>query len=124
VGLVPGDGGCYYLPRLVGTSRALELLLTGDFIGSEEALRIGLVNKVVDDLDLAEAVRDLAQRIAEMPPVAVALTKRTVYQSMRTDLRTSLDLISSHTGVVGFMNDTAEAMSARRERRRPVFDGT
>jgi enoyl-CoA hydratase/carnithine racemase len=124
IGLVPGDGGCYYLPRLVGTARALELLLTGDFIGAEEAARIGLVNRVVDDADLEQEVQALARRIADNPPVAVALTKRAVYQSMRTDLRTSLDLISSHTAVVGFMNDTAEAMAARREGRTPAYDGT
>jgi enoyl-CoA hydratase/carnithine racemase len=124
VGLVPGDGGCYYLPRLVGTARALELLLTGDFIDAAEAERIGLVNRVVDDDKLPAAVADLARKIADGPPVAVRMIKRATYQSMRTDLRTSLDLISSHTGVVGLMQDSAEAMAAFREKRCPRFNGT
>jgi enoyl-CoA hydratase/carnithine racemase len=124
VGLVPGDGGCYYLPRLVGTAKALELLLTGDFIDADEALRIGLVNKVVDDADLGESAGALARKIAGRSPAAVRMIKRATYQSARTDLRTALDLISSHTGVVGSMEDTAEAMAAFREKRPPEFTGS
>ena len=124
VGLVPGDGGCYYLPRLVGVAKALELLLTGDFIDAEEAARIGLVNHVVDESELDGAVQVLARKIANGPPVVVRMIKRATYQSMRTDLRTSLDLISSHTGVVGLMGDSAEAMAAFREKRQPRYTGT
>lgn len=124
VGLVPGDGGCYYLPRLVGVAKALELLLTGDFIDAVEAARIGLVNQVVDDCELEQAVRALARKIADGPPVVVRMIKRATYQSLRTDLRTSLDLISSHTGVVGLMDDSAEAMAAFREKRTPRYTGT
>jgi enoyl-CoA hydratase/carnithine racemase len=124
VGLVPGDGGCYYLPRLVGVARALELLLTGDFIDADEAARIGLVNHVVDESELDNAVQALARKIADGPPVVVRMIKRATYQSLRTDLRTSLDLISSHTGVVGLMSDSAEAMAAFREKRKPRYTGT
>jgi enoyl-CoA hydratase/carnithine racemase len=124
VGLVPGDGGCYYLPRLVGVAKALELLLTGDFVDADEAARIGLVNHAVDDSDLDETVQILARKIADAPPVAVRMIKRATYQSLRADLRTSLDLISSHTGVVGLMQDSAEAMAAFREKRKPHYTGT
>jgi len=123
VGLVPGDGGCYYLPRLVGVAKALELLLTGDFIDADEAARIGLVNQVVDESELNDAVLALARKIADGPPVVVRMIKRATYQSLRTDLRTSLDLISSHTGVVGLMSDSAEAMAAFREKRKPRYTG-
>jgi enoyl-CoA hydratase/carnithine racemase len=124
VGMVPGDGGCYYLPRLVGTAKALELLLTGDFIDAEEAARIGLVNHVVDDTELAGAATGLARKIADAHPVAARMIKRATYQSLRTDLRTSLDLISSHTGVIGLMRDSEEAGAAFAEKRQPKFTGS
>jgi enoyl-CoA hydratase/carnithine racemase len=123
VGLVPGDGGCYYLPRLVGTAKALELLLTGDFIDAEEAGRLGIANHVVDDADLAGAVDTLARKIADGPPVAIRTIKRAVYQSARSDLRTALDLISSHMAVVTSTEDSAEALAAFREKRPANFTG-
>jgi len=123
VGMVPGDGGCYYLPRLVGPAKALELLLTGDFVDADEALRLGLVNRVVDDADLPAATAELARKIAAAPPVTVRFTKRAVYQSARIDLRTALDLISSHSGVVGSTEDAAEAIAAFRDKRPGRFVG-
>jgi enoyl-CoA hydratase/carnithine racemase len=123
VGLVPGDGGCYYLPRLVGTAKALELLLTGDFIDAEEAGRLGIANHVVDDADLAGAVNTLARKIADGPPVAIRTIKRAVYQSARSDLRTALDLISSHMAVVTSTEDSAEALAAFREKRPASYVG-
>lgn len=123
VGLVPGDGGCYYLPRLVGTAKALELLLTGDFIDAAEAARLGIANHVVDDDELPEAVNRLACKLADGPPVAVRTIKRAVYQSARSDLRTALDLISSHMSVVTSTQDSVEALAAFREKRDPNFVG-
>ena len=123
VGLTPGDGGAYYLPRLVGTAKALELLLTGDFIDADEALRIGLVNRVVEPDELASATAALAAQIAAAPPVTVRMIKRATYQSANTDLRTALDLISSHFAVVAATDDAAEALTAMREKRPPQFRG-
>jgi enoyl-CoA hydratase/carnithine racemase len=123
VGLVPGDGGCYYLPRLVGQAKALELLLTGDFIDAEEAARIGIANHVVDDDDLPAATTGLARKLADAPPVAVRTIKRAVYQSARADLRTALDLISSHMSVVTSTQDSAEALAAFREKRPGHYVG-
>lgn len=123
VGLVPGDGGCYYLPRLVGTAKALELMLTADFIDGAEAARLGIANQVVDDADLPAAVDRLARKIADAPPIAVRAIKRAIYQSARTDLRTALDLISSHMAVVTSTADSAEALAAFREKRPATFVG-
>ncbi|MGI5144423.1 MULTISPECIES: enoyl-CoA hydratase/isomerase family protein [unclassified Streptomyces] len=123
-GTVPGDGGCYYLPRLVGTAKALELLLTGEFIDAEEAGRLGIVNHVVDDTELPAAVSTLARKIADGPPLAVRTIKRAVYQSMRLDLRASLDLIAAHSGVIGSTRDSAEALAALTEKRKPDFVGS
>ncbi|PZH18840.1 enoyl-CoA hydratase [Streptomyces sp. NTH33] len=123
VGLVPGDGGCYYLPRLVGMSKALELLWTGDFIDADEALRIGLATKVHADADFMGAYRAFACRLAQQPPINVAMIKRAAQQSVHADLRTALDLISSHLAVVHGTRDSQEARAALRERRTPSFEG-
>jgi enoyl-CoA hydratase/carnithine racemase len=98
VGLVPGDGGCYFLPRIVGLGRALDLLLTGRFVDAEEAERMGMVSRVVDDADLPEAARELAGRLAAFPRTQLGMIKRASRQSANLDLRTHLDLMSSHLG--------------------------
>lgn len=100
VGLVPGAGGAHFLPRIVGTAKALELFFTADFVDAEEALRIGLVNKVIDDHRLMEEVMAIARRIAKAPELPLRFIKRAIYQGLRNDLRTNLDLISSHYAVV------------------------
>lgn len=123
-GLVPGDGGCYYMPRLVGVAKALELLWTADFISAEEALRIGMVNKVVPADELEQAAMEMARKIADNPPVCVQMIKRAVYSGQRTqDLRTALDLISSQMAIVTEMEDHKEGVSAFIEKRKPVFRG-
>ncbi|MDA3629463.1 enoyl-CoA hydratase-related protein [Saccharopolyspora sp. WRP15-2] len=123
IGLVPGDGGCYFLPRLVGTAKALELLWTGDFIDAATAVELGIASRSYPDDELAEQTYAFARRLADGPPVAIRAIKRTVYQSARTDLRTSLDLISSHMAVVQSTEDSAEAMRAFKEKRSPKFHG-
>ena len=123
VGLIPGNGGCYYLPRIVGVARALELLMTGEFVGAEEALRIGLVNHVYDDDKFMESVYAYAGKIASMPPVAISMIKRTVYQSLTCDLRTSLELISSHMAIVQSTDDYREAIAAYKGKRAGIYRG-
>ena len=121
IGLVPGDGGSYLLPRLVGTARALELLWTGETVSARDALAMGIVSHVFPDDEVLDRSLALAELIAGKSPIAVRMIKRSVYQSLRLDLRTSLDLISSHMGIVQSTLDQAEAMQAFRERRPPNF---
>jgi enoyl-CoA hydratase/carnithine racemase len=123
VGLVPGNGGAYFLPRIVGTEKALELLMTGDFISADEALRIGLVSRVVPPDELMEVTGSFAARLAAMPPVHIQLIKESVYQSVRSDLRTSLGLAASHMAIVRTLADSAEAMAAFRGRRPGTYRG-
>jgi enoyl-CoA hydratase/carnithine racemase len=123
VGLVPGDGDAFFLPRLVGSARALELLWTGDFVEAVEAERLGIVNRVVAADRLAEETYALARRVAAGPQVAIRLTKRLVYQSLRLDLRTHLDLVSSHMAVVRDTEDHQEGVRAFKEKRPPEFRG-
>ncbi len=117
----PRAGGAYFLPRLVGTARALELFWTGDWLSAREAREIGIVSHVFADDELLGQALGLAERIARQSPIAVSMIKRTVYQSLAADLRTSLDLASSHLAVVQSTQDHTEAFSALRERREPVF---
>jgi enoyl-CoA hydratase/carnithine racemase len=123
VGMIPGAGGCYYLPRIVGLAKAMELFLTGDFVDADEALRIGLVNQVLPDENLVEHTYKFAARLAAGPPVATRLLKRMLGQSATSDLETALELASSHMGVVRTTDDSAETMAAFRERRPPQFTG-
>jgi 2-(1,2-epoxy-1,2-dihydrophenyl)acetyl-CoA isomerase len=118
VGLVPGAGGAHFLPRLIGVSKALELFWTGDFVSAQEAERIGLVNKVVPDGELMAQVRTLAERIAAAPQLSIRLIKRAVYQGLRNDLRTNLDLISSHYAVVTASDDHRQAVEAFKNRKK------
>jgi 2-(1,2-epoxy-1,2-dihydrophenyl)acetyl-CoA isomerase len=110
VGLVPGAGGAHFLPRLVGVSKALELFWTGDFIDAEEAMRIGIVNKVFPDADLMAEVEKIARKIAKAPPLTLRMVKRAIYPGMRNDLRTNLDLISSHYAVITATDRHKEAV--------------
>lgn len=123
VGLVPGDGGCYYLPRLIGTSKALRLLWTGEFVSAAQALEWGIVDEVSPDEEFDARLAAFAARIAAQPPVAVQLIKRAVRQAIPGDLRTALDLIASHQAIVQSTADSREAMDAFRERRTPHFEG-
>ncbi len=123
MGLVPGDGGAYFLPRLVGLPKALELLLTGDIIDAPEALRLGLVNKVVPHDLLLEQTLNLAEKVASRPPLALRLMKRAVYQAQTSTLRAHLDYISSQISLLSETEDHLEAARAFLEKRKPEFKG-
>lgn len=121
VGAVPGDGGCWLLPRVVGTSRALRLLWTGESVDADEALALGIVDEVVDD-PTATAL-EFAELLASRPPLAIQVVKRAVRQGASHDLPTALDLISSHFAMIAATDDAAEALDAFRSGRAPTFTG-
>lgn len=123
VGLVPGAGGAYFLPRLVGIAKALELFWSAELINAEEARRIGVVNRIFPDDELQAGTREFAAGVAAAPPLSIRLIKRAIYQCATADLATSLDLISSHMAIVRGSQDHVEAVAAYREKREGVFHG-
>ncbi len=114
LGLVPGDGGAYFLPRLVGCAKALELLLTGEVLTPEKALTLGIVNQVVPHADLMKKTIELARKIAEKPPMAVRMTKRAVFQAQTESLRSHLDYISSQLALLSETEDHIKALKSFR----------
>jgi 2-(1,2-epoxy-1,2-dihydrophenyl)acetyl-CoA isomerase len=121
VGIVPGDGGCWLLPRVVGASRAAELALTGDTIDAAEALRIGLVSRVVSAETLIDEALALAQRIAANPPQVLRWTKQLLLQARTGSLDEALDAAGRLQGLAHHTADHAEAVAAFFEKRPPVF---
>jgi enoyl-CoA hydratase/carnithine racemase len=123
MGLIPGGGGAYLLPRIVGAAKALELLWNGDFIEAREAERIGLVNKVIPDADLMAETYKFARRVAEGAPLAVQLIKRLVRMGADKDLATGLELAAANMPIVRSSEDHLEAIAANKEKRKPNFTG-
>lgn len=123
MGLIPGAGGGYYLPRVVGVAKALELFWSCETIDAEEAQRIGLVNRVFDDERLAEETQAFARNLAAGAPLAVRLVKRLIYQGLSSDLHGALDFVASNMPVVRLSEDHKEAVAAFKEKRAPVFKG-
>ena len=118
VGLIAGDGGTYYLPRLIGVARALELFWTGRVIDASEAERIGLVSRVVADEELLAVTYELARTIAAQPFEAVRAYKRAVYQGLTMSLDAHLDMVSSHTSILRDTPEHRERVEAFLQRRR------
>jgi 2-(1,2-epoxy-1,2-dihydrophenyl)acetyl-CoA isomerase len=123
IGLVPDSGATWFLPRLVGQALAAELALVGDPITAREALRIGLVSRVVPNDQLLAEARALADKIAEGAPMAVALTKGALERAASIDLETALEGEAKLQGIAGASADHAEGLAAFREKRAPRFTG-
>lgn len=122
-GLVPGNGGTYYLPRIVGEAKALELFWSAEPFDAKEALAMNLLNKVFPDDELMPRTIEFARKISENAPLPVRMIKRAVKQGANMDLNTHLDMISSHMVVTRSSEDHAEGIRAWDEQRRPVFKG-
>ncbi len=121
LGIIPGDGGCWLLPRIVGLSKAAELALTGDTITADEALRIGLVSQVVPAGELMAAALELAGRMAVNPPQVLRWTKQLLRQAQSQTLDQALAEAGKLQGLAHQTADHREAVSAFFDKRPPVF---
>jgi len=122
-GVHPDWGGIYFLPRLVGYAKAAELIFSGEVVGAEEALKIGMVNKLVPHEELAQATRDFAERIARNAPIPIAFAKRGLQNFSKWDLAQALDYESYVLEVCKQSEDFMEGFSSFLEKREPVFKG-
>jgi len=123
MGLIPGDGSCWQLPRLIGLSNTLLLQYTGDRIDGNEAYRLGIVSKVVADDEIENASMELATRLAQGPTQSLAMIKYLVHQSLDMSLKDSLHLANVAQDQARSTEDHKEAVQAFLEKRRPEFKG-
>jgi 2-(1,2-epoxy-1,2-dihydrophenyl)acetyl-CoA isomerase len=123
IALVPDGGGGYFLPRLIGVGKAMEMSMLADEVSGPEAERIGLVNKCVPAAEFEATVNALAQRLANGPTRAYALIKELIYTSAESDLQTSLQLEGELQDNAFETEDHRNAVQAFLEKRKPEYKG-
>jgi len=123
LGIIPGFGGTQRTVRLMGKSHAMELLFTGDPIDARRALELGLVSKVVARADLMAAAHELALRLAEQAPLAIAAIKRAVHAGLDRPMEEALEAERKEFAAIRFTDDAIEGITAFMEKRKPQFRG-
>lgn len=121
VGIVPGDGGAWLLPRAVGMAKAAEMAFTGEAINAQEALACGLVSRVIADEDLLPTAKFLAQKIAANPGAVMRMTKRLLREGQNSSLASLLEISAGYQAIAHKTADHREAVMAFVEKRKPIF---
>ncbi len=122
-GLVPDTGSTYFLPRVVGISKACEMVFTGEILDAAEAKDCGIVSRVVPHDDLMPAAREMAARIASLPPLTMKLAKRALYKGASTDFASALEFEGFMQGICFGTEDFREGVAAFLEKREAKFKG-
>ncbi len=123
VGLIPGDGGAWFLPRVIGLSRACEMSYTCDMIDAQKADKWGMVSEVVAPESLMDAAMAMAERIAAHPPLGIRYAKKLITQSQEMPLNAALEMAAGMQATLQNTEDHLEAIDAALEKREPVFTG-
>lgn len=123
VGLVPGDGGAWLLPQIVGRTKALELIWSGELMGADEALEIGYVSRVIPHDDLMSETYEYARKLASGPPITMQMAKRLVYRGLSVPFAEGLEQAQAAMTVVQSTEDAKEGPQAFAEKRQPNFQG-
>jgi 2-(1,2-epoxy-1,2-dihydrophenyl)acetyl-CoA isomerase len=123
IGLHPDWGASWFLPKLVGSAKACELVFTGTMVSAEEAMKIGLVNRVVPHEELMTTTMDLAERISRNPPGVLRLAKESMYRSLTSDLETAFARETEVQIECFYSEDFLEGLTAFKEKRKPHFRG-
>ena len=121
LGVQSDGGGTYFLPRLIGTAKALEFIYSGAVIGAEEALQMGLVNRVFPAEELEAQTMKMAKKLTTRPTMAMAMAKSSVYQGMGMDLESAVEFEARAHTIAMLSDNLVEGMAAFKEKRPPKF---
>ena len=121
IGIIPGDGGSWFLPKIIGLSRAAEMILTCDVLDAEKALNWGLVSQIVKNEELIIQAKKIANKIASQPPEATRRAKRLLRMSQNVSLDNALEMAASQQSILQMMDDHREALDALIEKRKPKY---
>lgn len=123
IGLVPDSGSSYFLPRLIGLGKALELAILGEKISAEKAQELGLVYQVSEPDQLMDDARALTKRLASMPTKAIGLIKRSMHKGIASSIEEALEYEAYAQEIAGKTKDHKEGVASFIEKRKPVFEG-